>query len=74
MNNVTAEALLTLSSLTTLLMLCCAIVIYVDFWNIGLDEAKQAPGKRCSLLRSGWFFYSNAVVCLTSVFTLFWLQ
>ncbi len=74
MNNATSEVLLTLSSLTTLLMLCCAIVIYADFWSIALDKTMKTPRKRISLLRSGWFFYLNAAVCLTSVFTLFWLQ
>jgi hypothetical protein len=74
MKNVLSEALLTMSSFATFLMLCCAIVIYADLWNLAMHEACETQAKCCSLFRSGWFFYGNAAVCLTSVFMLFWMQ
>jgi hypothetical protein len=63
MKAMTSNALLAVSSLSVFLMLCCALASYADLYM----EHHEARVRRASWLRSGWFFYSNAALCLSSV-------
>jgi hypothetical protein len=74
MSTLESEVLFSLSSFATLMMLCSAVVIYADFCSLILDKPDDKHIRRGSLLRSGWFFYANAVISLSTVFAMFLLQ
>ncbi len=66
--------LLSVSSSAALVMLLCAIAVYIEVLSFGYDETGRAMRKPSSLFRSKWFFYFNATMCLLSVGTLYFLD
>jgi low affinity Fe/Cu permease len=74
MSTLESEVLFWLSAFATLMMLCSAVVIYADFCSLILDKPDDKRVKRWSLLRSGWFFYANTAISLSTVFAMFLFQ
>ena len=64
---------ISVSFLSAIVMLACTITTYLDLWQFHGDAARHDEPMRFRILRSTWFFYFSAGICLTSVLGLLYV-